>query len=205
MQGQENDFGLWADFELEKKLNKRFDLGAELGYRLENNLTQRDETYAGLALSYSKKRFGISAGYRFTNEFSIKRTYDLAHRLMAQAMYKPKINRFTLNYRARFQIQYSAVNSTPNGHLPVSYIRNRLKLSYNVKGIPLEPSLSYEVFTRTNWYLPVRNEKQRFLAALSYKIFDNHEVTISVLKQTYHFNEEPKSLAVIGVGYKLKI
>ncbi|MBN1822612.1 MAG: DUF2490 domain-containing protein [Prolixibacteraceae bacterium] len=203
--GQQKDFGLWTGFEVEKKLSKRFDLDAEIGYRLKNNLTQRDESFAGISISYSKKRLKAGAGYRLTNEYNAKRTYDIAHRMVAQVGYSPKINRFTLDYRFRFQAQYNAVNSTPEGHIPVTYIRNRLKLSYNVKGIPLEPSLSYELFTKFNNYQKEDNEKTRLDFSISYKLFKNNEIEVSLLRIGSFGVDDMAKQMILSIGYKLAI
>ena len=202
---QEKDFALWSSFEFEKKLTKGFDVEVEAGHRIENNLSQRDETFAGLSLSYSKKKVAFAVGYRLTNDYNRKRTYDWAHRIALQANYKPEIKRVTINYRIRIQAQYSAVNTTPEGYLPTSFLRNRLKVSYNVKGIPLEPALSYELFTRINSYAESVNERKRLEMSLSYKVFKNNEVKLSLIRHETYNIDSPKAITVLGLGYKINL
>ncbi|NQU86825.1 MAG: DUF2490 domain-containing protein, partial [Mariniphaga sp.] len=190
---QEKDFGFWAGFELQKEINKRFDFEVELGHRLAENLTQRDESFLGAGLAYSKKQFATGISYRFTNENSVKRSYELAHRFVWQARYKPEINRFAIDFRIRVQAQYSSINSSENGHLPVSFLRNRIKLSYNIKGIPLEPSISYELFSRINNYKTKGLERQRVKLGFNYKIFKNNEIGVSLIwHETFNVNKPVK-------------
>ncbi|MGQ8336748.1 DUF2490 domain-containing protein [Sunxiuqinia sp. A32] len=198
------DFGLWTGMEIEKKINKRFDTEIEFGNRLRNNLNQRDESFMGLALTWSKKDLSFSTSYRISNENDEDR-YNVAHRLALQGQYEIEIDRFSIGYRARVQSQYKNINSSKDGHIPESYLRNRFKVDYNIKGLPLKPALSCEFFYRINKYAVKQFERRRYILGLGYKINKDNQVGVSyILHETFNKNN-PSKQHIIGIDYKLEI
>lgn len=201
---QNQDFGLWTGFEFERKINKRFDIEGEIGHRLKDNLNQRDESFAGIGISWSKKRFSLSTGYRFTNE-KTDENHRIAHRVVFQGSYNHKLNRLTFQYRPRLQIQYKAINSSKNGHLPESFLRNRFKLDYNIKGIPLKPLISYELFYRFNQYTDKKTERQRWVLGMNYKLDNNNRIGLAFIIHESLNTTNTLKRYILEINYKLEI
>ena len=201
---QTEDFGLWTGIEVEKKISKRFDWSIELANRMQDNLNQRDKTYIGTEISYSKKIFSTSFLYRLSNEK--KKKYEpTSHRFTWEIEVAPKIDRFKLSYRGRLQTQYTGINSSEDGHIPESFFRNRLKLDYNIKGLPFKPSVSYELFYRINQYTTRQIEKNRYIVGLDYKINKSNSVGLSFLINETVNVVEPVKRYIMGIDYKLKL
>lgn len=201
---QKQDFGLWTGIEVENKLSKRFDLAMELGNRWKDNLAQRDESFASVGISWSKKAWSFATNYRFANEKN-KDNYNLAHRFYLQGKYDFEFNRFSLSNRSRIQMQYKNINRSENGKLPESLFRNRLSLDYNIKGIPLKPEISYEFFYKINNYATKQIEKSRFILGLGYKINKDNQVGLSFITQKTVNQPNPSKKYILGIDYKLEI
>ncbi|MGC9341353.1 MAG: DUF2490 domain-containing protein, partial [Bacteroidales bacterium] len=167
---QDKDFGLWTGFQIEKDLGKRIEVDLEFANRLEDNLNQRDETFADADISYRIADWATGFGYRFTNNYDAERDYRLSHRYHWQVRYRPDWDRFSFDYRVRFQSQYFDIKTSEDGRIPENYIRNRLKVSYNIKKSDFEPAVSYEYFFHLNQMGPDRFERRRLTLSLEYEI-----------------------------------
>ncbi len=201
---QGSDFGLWTSFDIEKKLSKRFDLELGFGNRLKDNLNQRDESFAGVSLSWSKKRFSAGTSYRLTNE-KTDANYRIAHRFAVQGQYQYKLKRITISNRSRLQAQYKGINSTKDGHIPESFFRNRFKLDYNIKGIPLRPIISYEFFYRINQSVRKTIERQRWVMGMDYKINKKNGVGLSFILHETMNTKDPENRYIVAIDYKFKL
>jgi hypothetical protein len=202
---QDKDFGLWTGVQIEKDLGKRFEVELEFANRLEDNLNQRDETFADASISYRISDWAAGFGYRFTNNYDPERDYSLSHRYIWQIRYRPDWNRFSFDYRIRFQSQYFNIRSSEHGKIPDNYIRNRLKVSYNIKKSDFEPTISYEYFYRLNQMGSDRFERRRLTLSMEYEI--NKDNTIG-LAWIYHENfnvTNPVKRYIISLEYKLEI
>lgn len=201
---QTNDFGLWTGIEAKKELSKRFDLSVELSNRLKDNLNQRDATFVGTEISYAKKIFSTSFLYRLSNEKK-KKYNTTSHRFSWEVELEPKIDRFKIGYRGRLQTQYTGINSSADGHIPESFFRNRIKLEYNIKGLPLTPSISYEIFYRINQYTARQIEKNRYTVGLDYKFNKRNSIGLSYfLNETVHI-ANPEKRYIVGIDYKFDL
>ena len=196
--GQTNDFGIWTGMEAKKKLSKRFDWSVEMAYRQRDNLNQRDETFVATEIRYSKKIFSAGLQYRLSDKK--KKGYTAAsHRFGGKVEVEPEFNRFKLGYRGQLQAQYTGVNSTKNGHIPESYFRNRFKIEYNIKGLPLNPSLSYELFYRINPYATQQVEKNRYTLGVDYKINKHNTLGIAFLRDETIHVKNPEKQYIEGI------
>jgi hypothetical protein len=176
---QERDFKLWLSADMEARLSKHFDLDVEVSNRWGENATSRSESFVETELEYSRKWFSTGIGYRFEDKNDPESGYKLGHRVNAFAEVEAEAGRFTLSYRNKFQSEYFSVRSSENGKIPNSYDRNRIKLDYNIKKIPVKPFILCEVFSRVN-----RNEaevvsKGRFGTGLDWKITSKQKLGIS--------------------------
>ncbi len=201
---QQKDFGVWAGLALEKELTKRWDVELEAGYRLKDNLSQWDKRFAGVEISWSRKFFKAGVLYRYSYENGMTRISN-SHRIGIESQLKTDLDRFSFSYRGRLQTEYSNIESSGKGRVPDSFFRNRGKASYNIKGIPLEPWVSYEIAWRINAYSTRQIEHDRFSAGLDYKINKHNAVGISYLLNRRKNVTDPKDSYIVSLDYKFKI
>lgn len=202
---QNKDFGLWTSFGVEKKLAENIELDFGVANRQKDNLNQRDESFADIGISYRYADFAAGFGYRFTDNYDQERDYRLSHRFAWQIRYRPDWERFSFDYRFRFQSQYFSIQSSENGRIPDNFIRNRLKVSYNIKKSDFEPYASYEYFFRLNQMGPDQFERRRLTLGLEYEINKDNSLGLEwILHETFNVTE-PAKLYVIALEYKLEI
>ena len=201
---QQKDFGVWTGLTLEKELTKRWDFSVEVGYRQKDNLNRRDKTFAGAEISWSRKFLKTAVLYRYSNENGMKRISN-SHRFGFETQLKTDIDRFTFSYRGRLQSEYTNIQSSDRGHVPDSFFRNRAKVSYNIKGIPLEPWLSYELFWRINAYSSQQIERERMSAGFGYKFNKHHAVGVSFLLNRQKNVSNPEDAYILALDYQFKL
>lgn len=182
---QNSDFNLWTSFSIEKRIIKDLDFEIEIDNRLKNNLQMRDETLADIGLKYSPNPFAFSVVYRITNVNKGDSRYVIGNRFTYQAEFQQEIKRFTLELRAKYQDHYEAFLTSEDGRIPESFIRTRGKLEYNIKGIPLDPFISFESFLRFNSYTQKQVEKERYSFGASYKLNKKNAVGF-----VFHYQKE---------------
>jgi len=202
---QDKDFGLWSSFQIETEWSDHFELDVEVGYRLKDNLKQRDESLIQAGLTYKYWWISASAGYRFANENVPSRTYSLSHRWITQMEFEPEWKRFNLGYRLRYQSQYTDISSSENGHIPDNFIRQRFQIDYNIRKFPVDPFFHYEVFTIMGKSLPAFSEKYRASAGVVIKINKDNSMKISYMKNDFINNNDQTESYILKLEYKLEI
>ncbi|WP_163714751.1 DUF2490 domain-containing protein [Mangrovibacterium lignilyticum] len=201
---QDQDFGLWTGLAIEQKITKRWDIELDGGYRLKDNLIQQDKTFIGTELSWSKRFFEASALYRFSTVLNKNRSIN-SHRFGFQTQLKKDINRLTFVYRGRIQCDYAEIRSAKTERIPISYFRNRLKTAYNIKGLPLEPFLCYELFWRLNEYTSRQIEKTRLTTGLDYRFNKHHKIGFSWMINDQRNVTDPTKSYIVSIDYKVKL
>jgi hypothetical protein len=143
---QENDFQVWTDVSLNKKLTNKWDLSFEQNVRFGNNVTQLSKSYSNLSAGYSVADYlKLSLLYRFVIRNKTD-YYGLGHSFALDATLKQKFNRLKLSMRNRFMLKYSEILSSENGKVPDRYYRTKIELTYNIRNIPVDPSVTVESF-----------------------------------------------------------
>jgi len=166
----QKDFEWWSSFAVNYEPIKKVRVSVEEGWRWQENVSQLKYSYTDVSASWKPhKRVRIGATYRFQSSRSENRS-----RWVVDAVARsPKIDRFRFSYRLRLQ----------NAYRPSSFnrkaLRHRVKASYNLKGIKIDPWASAELFYSqrregfiynvyrlalgVSWDLPKRLELDLFL------------------------------------------
>jgi len=192
----QKDFQLWLDAGLSYKINKKLDLKFEAAYRRDNNLADVNETYVELQLQSDPFKFLVfSGGYRFSGWFE----KYLVHRLFAFAKFNFDVERFRINYRIRYDYNFSS----ELGPLP-THLRNKIKVRYRTRKFPIDPFVAYELFYRTNNW-DNRFSQQRMDVGVHYSISKKHS-----LKGYYRYQQRlnavsPNQNFILGISYSYKI
>jgi len=165
--------GIWSSVSTNKRLTDRFSVGTEFELRSSGFSLERERLGMQISGEYRLTNdFRLGAGYtflnvqdeyRFTND-SMRVHYQNRQRLYLQMSYRIRFGRFNLALRERaqwtFKDETNRIRIYP-GDPPVIGInthrinpdlvwRNRAKLSYNIRGVPITPSISFESFYLLN-------------------------------------------------------
>ncbi len=199
---QIEDFYIWNELSVKKKVNKKISLILNQDIRLQNNASLFKDyiTVVGVEYSFNKK-VKIRTSYRNTYSNNLEDGIGNEHRLYAALRLRHKINRFSLHYRARFQAKF--INFDHNCWY---HFRNRFTIKYNVPKIPLIPYAEYEFYYMLN--NPVFNsiDRSRYTLGLEYGIFDYLEVyTFYRILLRREILKVPLNKYILGLGLSFKI
>jgi hypothetical protein len=197
-----SDFESWISAGLKLKVHDKwtFELSEQL--RLEKNSTQINQYFTNLAIGYEPFKFiEIGAAFRFYQQNEEADGYSSHYRINLDVAFKHKLERFSFNYRLRYQFKNELGVTSADGDYFKHGFRLRAKAAYNIKKIPLEPSLAVEMFNEYEKYtLPIFN-KLRFTAALAYDFKKYGKLKLFYSLEQEVFTSYPKSTSIVGLGY----
>lgn len=207
---QGDSFGTWTSIGLKKGL-KNWEFSTEAEIRKTGFYEKTLRSSLELAALYNiSKVIEFGPAYTLINFYDSKYDdYQMRHRFDFTVSGKHEIKRFAI--RLREQIEYTNKDESDrvrdNGTIDTYKInpellwRNRLKISYNVKGIPLTPSIAAESFYQLN--NPDGNifEKFRYTMSLSYKVAKQHEFQLFSIINQDRADPASQTEYVLGLGY----
>ncbi len=226
---QSDEFGIWTEAGLEKKLSKNLSLSGELEFRSGNNLKNVDRWSAGLDIEYKlAKWLKASAGYTFLYDYhSEKYTYqddgDLNKRTMTYFGPRHRVNvtltaskdfgKLNVSLRERWQYTYRPEQANKRmdyQHEDLGYSypvkgkgknvwRNRLQFKYRASDL-LRPYLSGESYVSGSGL-----EKLRFAVGTELKLDKKNSFSLGyIFQKSYDDSDDEGNRHVISVGYKYK-
>lgn len=181
LQAQVNDAGLWTSISLEKKLTKKWSLHFSEELRFNENISELGTAYSELTGEFRlNKILSISAGYRFILKRQVDDFYSTRHRYLVNVNVKNKFGTVSSNFRARFQSEYTDINSSDDGIVPVNYLRTKLSLKYNTSKKYI-PYISGETFFHLNGPEGVLMDALRIGAGVEYEFSKRSSIEIGYL------------------------
>jgi hypothetical protein len=204
-----NDAGLWATFNLDKKLNEKFSLFLTEEFRMRENITAINLFYTDLGVEVRPAKFlKVSLAYRLIEKNLDDDMYSYRHRLMLDITLKKKWGDFICSYRNRLQCEVRNVYSSRDGALPEWYSRNKFTVKYDF-GKPIIPYVSAEFRYQISNPRALESDqtwhRNRFAAGLDYKVNDKNTFGLYYLIQNEYNVSAPQNLYIIGVEYSLSL
>ena len=204
-----NDAGLWATFNVDKKINKKFGVFATEEYRARENFTRSNLFYTDLGVSYKPLDFlKISLAYRCIEKFQLDNSISFRHRGMLDITVKKKYGKFGLSYRQRIQAEVRNVYSSDNGALPEWYSRNKFEIKYDLNK-PITPYIAAEFRYQINNPRSVESNKtwhrDRYFIGLDYKKSNKHSFGLYYMVQREYNVSAPQDLYIVGLEYSLSL
>jgi len=227
-QAQSDDFGLWTSVEATKKINKKWSVGVESEFRLQDNLGAVGRWTAGIGAAYKPyKWLKFDAGYKFVddhltetytsskgNEKWLPYYWSTKHRFYASVTGTLPLGNFRLSLRERWQYTYRPEVTTACWNITdgeqdddkvkrgkgKNVLRSRLQLAYKIPYSNIEPYVSAEFYTSD------RLDKVRYTAGAEWEINKKHALELFYRYQDVHVDdgEQNENSHIIGVGYKFK-
>jgi len=194
LQAKTEKFGTWIEVEITKKFLKDFEFSFIPELRLQDDFTVDEYIFEG-KLGYDPFKFlGFAAAYRLNTNVK-KNENEISHSAVFDVTGKTDFGRFSGSLRTRF------TNDTDGGDVPWEsfYFRPRAKLAYNIKGVKIEPYVSYEVF---HSFREKEYYKGRFDVGFSRKIKKEHEIGLYYRLNDYY--SDRSSIHILGINYGFK-
>ena len=199
--GQVNDAGLWIDFTIKKKITKRLDAFLTEEIRLNENITEAGTIYTEAGAEYEILN-GFKAGvfYRFILRRRLDDSYSKSNRYYFDLSYGLPIKRVEIKYRFRFQQQYRDYNCSPEGHVPINYIRQKIGFTVNTR-TRFNPYMDGEVWYHLNspWS---QFEQVRASTGIVTRITNHHFIDTGFIFQKEFNVKDPETDYILFLGYK---
>lgn len=180
--------------------------GVQKGYNIDEAFRRNRHRF--IVDLTAKKSWG-----RFT--FSLRERYQFTHNVATETernRYRnivSDITNYTLSagelppyFDGTTYYAHSGTATNEKEHSNKHYLRHRLGVSYNIKGLPLEPYVSFELSNNLSEGFAI--EKRRWRAGLDYSINKQQSLTVGYVYNNSSDDDEIGNLHAIEIGYKYK-
>ncbi len=180
--GQEQDFGIWYNFNAAHSLSKKMEMTLKASLRTYKNASVIDETYLEGELSYEfNKYLSAAASARIAETREKNGEYHIRYKYFASVKGKLPVERFTFSTRAMLMVINRTYVEDEDDDRTFSTFRLKLKVDYNINNFPVDPYLGIESFTKIVVDSENIIDKSRFLAGFEYKISKKHSLELEYM------------------------
>jgi hypothetical protein len=209
VEAQDSDINYWTTVDIKKDLNK-WELAGELELRGIGFFEKTQRASLQVEADYEIfKGVTLGASYMVMRFYDAKYDdYQTRNRYSLLITGKKKFGRISINLREKVELTTKDESDRikENDEIDTYRInpellwRNRLRISYNIPGIPMEPTVGAETFYQLNNPEGNELEKVRYTISLEYKLSKQHQFELfSHLNQ--EFLDDETDSYVIGLGY----
>lgn len=173
--------------------------GKENGYNVDHGFWRsKHRAHFDLTFKHKLGRFELSLRERY--QFTHYRPADcLRDRYRDEALAGDQGDFYEWNGRKFYSFeQVPEHKSTRNRH----YLRSRLQLEYDIKGLPLAPAVSYEMSNDFSDAFDIA--KHRVTAGADWKVNKKNVISLNYIYENGADDDSDGNAHVISVGYKLK-
>jgi hypothetical protein len=203
---QREDFRSWFSFELEGEVFDLIDFGITPELRLEDNSRRLGELLNELELSVPVTKFlRIGTAYRYAAELDKEEGQVNVHRFMVYGKLQEDFGPFEIDYRAKYQREYSAMYSSELGELPETCHRHRIGVDFEKKGWDITPGFSAEMFFMLRPYRESEQNKLRLTAELQYKITKDLDIKLAYKYQKEFLENNPMTSHILCLGLQYEL
>ncbi len=202
LSGQVNDAGLWLNVTVKKKITKRLDALLTEELRFNENMCELGIFYTDVGAEFEfLKGFKAGAFYRFICKRRLDDSYSKIHRYYFDLSYGFNIRRVELGYRIRYQQLYKDYNTSPEGHVPLRFIRQKIHFGINTK-TRFDPYLDGEVwyFLNDPWS---EFDQVRISTGIVTRISKHHFIDTGFIYQEEFNVKDPETDYILFLGYKI--
>lgn len=203
-EAQVKDAGLWANVNIEKNITQRFAANFNQEFRFNENVSELGSFFSELGLAFKiKPNLSISANYRYINRRQLNDMYVTRSRYYTDLNFKPRIKKFTLGLRARFQSQYDKdIFTTEELLIPSNYVRGRVSLKYNTEK-RWKPFLAAETWYSLNNPKGNNVDNYRFSGGFDYELNKYSSLQLSYLHNREINVRRPNYDYITAISYNL--
>ena len=228
LSAQSDDFGLWGEVNVEKKLTKKWSLGAGVEYRTRDNVKTSDRFSAGIDASYKITDWlKASVGYSLLDDHNYKVNtkgtkyadyWGLRHRTSMSLTAAKSFGKFNLSLRERWQYTFRPEKTVTRYYLNTTTShdageeadektysskhkhvwRNRLQVRYKISSM-------WHPYVNAETYMSSSFEKIRCAAGTEIRINKQHSLNVAYMFQhPFNDDEDEGNSHILNVGYTFK-
>lgn len=227
MSAQSDDFGMWGELNIEKKLSDKWSLGGGLEYRSRDNVKTTDRFSVGIDASYKITDWlKASAGYSLLDDHRYKENekgtkyadyWGLRHRFNVSLTASHSFGKLNVSLRERWQYTYRPEKTVQRYYTSASsheageeadehtysgkgknVWRNRLQLKYKL-------NTTWRPYANAEMYVANGIDKMRYAAGTEIRLNKNHSFDVKYMYQHPYGDDSESNRHIIAIGYTLKL
>ncbi|WP_027419321.1 DUF2490 domain-containing protein [Crocinitomix catalasitica] len=199
------DLETWSRIGLDLKLNKKWSMGIDQQLRLKHNSSLIDQILTDIDVKYKlSKQFYFGAAIRYIADRKSDLSYDNDFRYNFDLGYKHKMDRFSLDYRLRYQNKNEIGLSKALGDEAIHGLRFRLNAEYDFKDWKLDPYFSTEIFSDPSHFRDGLS-KARFTLGTDYSIIKSGKLGVFYRIEREIGETYPKTTYIVGAKFTYTI
>jgi len=229
----QDDFGVWSEVNVEKKINSRWDIGASAELRMRDDASEVDRWSAGIDVSYKvAKWLKASAGYSFLNDNIYKVStkqkvadyYGQRHRFNVSLTGSQDFGRLSISLRERWQYTFRPEKSVWR-YYAAGHTFAGQNADFNDDGDPEKHTfdskaknvwrnrlqLKYKLtkqwrpYVNAETYVAKSWEKTRYSLGTEFRLNKQHSFDVKYMFQDIRNNDDDEADShIIGIGYTYK-
>lgn len=206
LKAQERDFQVWPSVRLNVEIIDNLELEIEEEIRFRENATLVDRQVNDVSLSYRFNRY-IKAGlnYRLEAQWENADDYNWRNGFSGDLAFRLQPARFTLAYRFRVQSlkveRYRCETSFSDGFRH----RHKIEAEYDIKGFPLVPFASGELFIEQLAGTGAESSAVRCWIGIEYSYRKSHRFNLRYGIDREFNRANPLTAYILSVGYTLNL
>jgi hypothetical protein len=186
-------------YNLNKKLGASFDLTQRYGYDGLRTL------FPQLSVRYKVTPwFRTSLDYRLIRSKSTAETYDVSQRINANLQFSQSYKRLELGLRIRYQYSFDRLGGAYDSEFDQAW-RIKPGAEYNIKGLPITPSLSAEFFYNPeNSVIGKQFNRIRYYAGTTIELTHSQGIELGLYFDQW-INGVPRKRLMYSVSYVISL
>jgi len=195
------DLETWSKLGLKIKPVDWLGIRVNQGFRFNRNSTQLDQMFTELNFKFkASKHLKFGTGFRYISDRGGNGLFDNDFRFNVDALFNHDINKFSFQYRLRYQNRNEIGLTTAEGDYYKNYLRLKMGLTYNIKGWKFDPVFSTEIF-RNMTKVTGGFDKLRLTLGTNYKFKNYGKMGVYGRLERELGVSYPKTTTIIGVNY----
>ena len=204
--GQSTDFRSWYTIGLETELFKRVNVSIEPEIRFWDNSSRFEGFLTEADVSVKAAKFlSFGLNYRYQADFEKENRVRQTNRYGVYGELSQKFSGLKITYRAFYNREYTDLNSSELGTLPLAQHRHKLSVKYSRKKWKLSPAVSGEMFFTISPEWAAYEEKLRLSAGLQYKITKKIDLELEYKYQQEYFERNPLTSNILCLGANFEL
>lgn len=196
-----SDLESWTSAELKYRAGRHWTLAGEGQLRLKNDMREVDQYFGQFAVKFrAMSTVALDGGLRFIRQNDTEgkiQGYESERRHHLSASYLPRVGRFSLGFRVRFQTKGDVTDA---GYEETDrYLRFRTRIRYNIRNWKFDPDFAAELYRPVDRDGVSGYDKMRLTLGTSWGAWDDGDIGMFYRYEKELNVDNPRTFHIIGL------